>query len=131
MKGFQSVTVSSDNAFVDIGGGIAWSDVYSKLDSSSVNVVGGRVPGPGIGGFVTGGGGYSWLTNQYGLTGDTVVSVEMVLPNGTITRASEGENEELFWAVKGGGNRFGVIYSFRFVPLPSFPSPPTLTRRTN
>jgi hypothetical protein len=68
MHGFQNVTVSPDNSYVDIGGGIAWSDVYKKLDSTTVNVVGGRVPGPGIGGFITGGGGYSWLTNQYGLT---------------------------------------------------------------
>lgn len=118
MKGFQSVTVSANNDYVDIGGGIAWSDVYAALDSSTVNVVGGRVPGPGIGGFVTGGGGYSWLTNQYGLTGDTLLSVDMVLPNGTITTVSEATNPELFWAIKGGGNRFGFIYSFRLRAVP-------------
>lgn len=113
MKGFQDVVVSQDNAYVDIGGGISWADVYTKLENTTVTVVGGRVPGPGIGGFITGGGGYSWLTNQYGLTGDTLISVDMVLPNGTLTHASEIQNPDLFWAIKGGGNSFGVIYSFR------------------
>ncbi|CZT19406.1 related to 6-hydroxy-D-nicotine oxidase [Ramularia collo-cygni] len=121
LKNFQDVVVSPDNAYVDIGGGISWADVYKKLDSSTVNVVGGRVPGPGIGGFITGGGGFSWLTNQYGLTGDTLISVDMVLPNGTLTRASEGVNEELFWAVKGGGNSFGVVYNFRLLAVPRPP----------
>lgn len=113
MKGFQDVTVSADGSSVDIGGGIAWSDVYQKLDKTNVNVVGGRVPGPGIGGFVTGGGGFSWITNQYGLTGDTLIEANMILPNGTLVNASETENPDLFWAIKGGGNNFGVIYNFK------------------
>lgn len=113
LKSFQHVTVSPDNAHVDIGGGLAWSDVFDKLDRTTINVVGGRVPGPGVGGMITGGGGYSWITNQYGLTGDTLISVDMVLPNGTLARASETENPDLFWAVKGGGNGFGVVHSFR------------------
>ena len=120
MHGFQDVTVSADKTYVDVGGGISWADVYKKLDSSTVHVVGGRVPGPGIGGFVTGGGGYSWITNQYGLTGDNLISVQMLLPNGTLTTASENTNTDLFWAIKGGGNRFGIIYSFR---LNAYPRP--------
>ena len=120
MHGFQDVTVSADKTYVDIGGGISWADVYKKLDSSTVHVVGGRVPGPGIGGFVTGGGGYSWITNQYGLTGDNLISVQMILPDGTLTTASETTNSDLFWAIKGGGNRFGIIYSFR---LKAYPRP--------
>ncbi|EGP86177.1 uncharacterized protein MYCGRDRAFT_110145 [Zymoseptoria tritici IPO323] len=123
MHGFQDVTVSGDNSYVDIGGGISWADVFEKLDSSTVNVLGGRVPGPGIGGFLTGGGGYSWLTNQYGLTGDTLISASIVLPDGTITEASETSSSDLFWAIKGGGNQFGVIYNFR---LKAFPRPPQI-----
>jgi FAD/FMN-containing dehydrogenase len=73
-----------------------------------------------VGGFITGGGGYSWLTNQYGLTGDTLISASLVLPNGTLAEASETVNSDLFWAIKGGGNQFGVIYSFR---LKAFPRP--------
>jgi hypothetical protein len=49
MHGFQDVTVAADKSYVDIGGGISWADVYKKLDSSTVHVVGGRVPGPGVG----------------------------------------------------------------------------------
>lgn len=116
MTGFSDVTVSSDNTYVDIGGGLSWADVYPKLVDTTVNVVGGRVPGPGIGGFITGGGGFSWLTNQYGLTGDTLIQADMVLPNGTLMTATEGS--DLFWAIKGGGNQFGIIYNFRLKAVP-------------
>lgn len=53
--------------------------MYKALDGTGRNVVGGRVPGPGVGGLTLGGG-YSWKTNQYGMTCDTVKSYELVLP---------------------------------------------------
>lgn len=80
---------------------------------TGVNIVGGRVTGVGVGGFLTGGGGYSWKTNQYGLTGDTLLQADLVLPNGTLATASASENSDLFWAIRGGGNKFGIIYNWR------------------
>ncbi|QIX00445.1 hypothetical protein AMS68_005962 [Peltaster fructicola] len=119
MHRFQNVSISTDRSYVDIGGGISWADVYSKLDGTGLSVVGGRVPGPGIGGFkITGGGGYSWKTNRYGLTGDTLILAKLVLPNGTLTTASDTVNPDLFWAIRGGGNRFGVLYSLRLQAIP-------------
>lgn len=86
MKGFQQVNLNGDKSAVDIGPGNIWDNVYSALDGSGVNVVsillhldlfpiahallirqvGGRVSGIGAGGFITGGGGFSWKTSQYG-----------------------------------------------------------------
>lgn len=74
-----------------------------------MNVVGGRVAGPGTGGFTLGGG-YSWLTDQYGLTSDTVTSYELVLPDGTITTV-DATKPDLNFALKGGLNRFGIVTS--------------------
>lgn len=61
----KNVTLSADKQFVTLGMGNIWTDAYDALDGSGVNVVGGRVTGPGTGGFTLGGG-YSWLTDQYG-----------------------------------------------------------------
>lgn len=121
MHQFNSVTVSADKSYVDIGGGLSWAQIYDKLAPTGVNTVGGRVAGPGIGGFVTGGGGFSWKTNQHGLSGDNVISVDIVLPNGTLATASESQNADLWWAVRGGGNRFGAIYNFRMAAYPQAP----------
>lgn len=91
--------------------------MYKKLDGTGVGVVGGRVPGPGVGGLTLGGG-YSWLTNSYGLTVDSVVSFDLVLPNGTLTTASS-TTSDLFFALKGSLNRFGIVTSMvmKTVPL--------------
>ncbi|KAM0134626.1 hypothetical protein ACHAO1_005543 [Botrytis cinerea] len=110
------VTLSEDLSTVELGTGNLWTDVYSALDGTGVNVVGGRVIGPGVGGFSLGGG-YSWLTDQYGLTCDTVVSFNLVLPNGTITKV-DSSNPDLFFALKGGLNRFGIVTSIVLNTVP-------------
>ncbi|OAQ62766.1 FAD binding domain-containing protein [Pochonia chlamydosporia 170] len=112
------VNLSEDKSTVEIGLGNRWTDVYNALDGSGVNAVGGRVPGPGTGGFTLGGG-YSWLTNQFGLACDTVISFNLVLPNGTAT-VVDWRTPDLFFALKGGLNRFGVVTSivYKTVPQP-------------
>ena len=64
-------------------------------------VTGGRTVGPGLGGFTLGGG-YSWKTNQYGLTVDTVEAYELVKPDGTVSTVTEGSDSELFFGLKVG-----------------------------
>ncbi|GME28882.1 FAD-binding domain-containing protein [Neofusicoccum parvum] len=108
----NQVVLSDDNSTVEIGMGMTWADVYEKLQDTGYNVVGGRTVGPGVGGFTLGGG-FSWKTNQYGLTCDTVKSFTLVLPNGTITRVNS-DQPDLFFALKGGLNRFGIVASAEF-----------------
>ncbi|HTP50074.1 MAG TPA: FAD-binding oxidoreductase [Anaeromyxobacteraceae bacterium] len=60
------------------------------------------------------GGGFGWISRKYGLSIDNLLSVDMVTANGDLVRASEKDDAELFWAVRGGGGNFGVATSFKF-----------------
>ena len=115
MTRFNEVTYHSDNQTATVGAGLLWDDVYEALEPYNVNVVGGRAGGVGVAGFSLGGGeyavlfglrgigcsdgislGYSWLSNQYGLTADNILSYEMVFPNGTVTLVDSSNTELLF-----------------------------------
>ncbi|KAG9080807.1 hypothetical protein FRC06_006138 [Ceratobasidium sp. 370] len=102
---------------VDVGPGLIWDDVYAALEPHNVTVVGGRATGIGVGGFILGGG-YSWLSNQYGLAIDNVAAFEVVLPNGTITTTTESTNPDLFFGLKGGFNNFGIVTKFTLLAYP-------------
>ncbi|THH03102.1 hypothetical protein EW145_g6525 [Phellinidium pouzarii] len=111
MTRFNEVVYDASSSTVEIGTGLIWDDVYAALADDNVNVVGGRVTGVGVAGFTLGGG-YSWLTNQYGLTIDTVQAFELVLPNGTVTTVTSASNPDLFFGLRGGFNNFGIVTKF-------------------
>ena len=76
MRRFNKVIYYENNQTVDIGSGLIWDNVYSALQPYNVNVVGGRVSGVGVAGFILGGG-YSWKTNQFGLAIDNMLGYEV------------------------------------------------------
>ncbi|KAI0825986.1 FAD dependent oxidoreductase [Irpex lacteus] len=114
---FNEVTYNADNQTATVGAGNVWDDVYTGLEPHGVNVVGGRVTGVGVAGFSLGGG-YSWLSNQYGLTVDNTLSYELVLPNGTVTTV-DSSNKDLFFALRGSAyNNYGIVTRFNFKTYP-------------
>ncbi|KAJ7452892.1 FAD dependent oxidoreductase [Mycena latifolia] len=117
MSRFSGVTYHEATQTVDIGTGLVWDDVYAALAPFGVNVVGGRVTGVGVAGFTLGGG-YSWKTNQLGLTVDTIVAYELVKPNGSIVTVTADSDPDLFFGLKGGLNNFGIVTRFTLKTFP-------------
>ncbi|KAG5649719.1 hypothetical protein H0H81_002373 [Sphagnurus paluster] len=124
MSRFSEVTYDATSQTAVIGAGLVWDDVYAALAPYNVNVVGGQVSGVGVPGFTLGGGmrgystGYSWLTNQHGLTLDTVQAFELVKPNGVVSTITRASDPDLFFGLKGGMNNFGIVTRFTLQTFP-------------
>lgn len=98
---------------VRIEPGARWMDVAAALAPYGWALSSGDYGGVGVGGLATAGG-VGWLVRQHGLTIDHLRAVEMVLADGSVVRASDDENADLFWAVRGAGANFGIVTSFEF-----------------
>ena len=107
----RNVTVDPEMKTITAQGGALCSDVDDAAGVHDLATVGGTVNHTGIGGLTLGGG-YGWLSSAYGLVIDNLLEVEIVLADGSILKASETVNPDLFWAVRGAGACFGVVTTF-------------------
>ncbi|KAK7455756.1 hypothetical protein VKT23_010788 [Stygiomarasmius scandens] len=108
MTNFRDITLSDDKSTVKVGMGLTWIEVYSALAPEGLVVVGGRYGPVGVAGLSLSSG-YSWYTNEYGFATDNVVSYDIVLPDGTFTTVTKESNADLFFALQGGVNNFGIV----------------------
>lgn len=117
LGGMRNVTVDPTASTVTAQGGATWGDVDNVSTVHGLCTVGGTVADTGVGGLTLGGG-YGWLSGKYGLVIDNLLSCTLVLANGEIATASENENTELFWALRGAGQNFGVAVEFVYKAYP-------------
>ncbi|KAK0728821.1 hypothetical protein B0T26DRAFT_637485 [Lasiosphaeria miniovina] len=111
MRGMNSFGLSADKKTASIGGGSNFIDVYPQLVPHNLTVLGARMPGVAAGGFLTGGG-KNFLARKYGFACDNIFSYEVVLASGEVVYASASQNQDLWLALKGGSNNFGIITRF-------------------
>lgn len=95
------------------GGGCTWGDVDHATHVFGMATPSGIVSTTGVGGLTLGGG-LGHLTRKCGLSIDNLLSVDMVLADGSFVTANADQNQDLFWAVRGGGGNFGVVTAFTF-----------------
>ena len=100
--------------------GCLLGDVDRETQLHGLAAVLGFVSNTGIAGLTLGGG-FGYLTRRFGWTSDNVRSMDLVLADGTLARASESENADLFWGLRGGGGNFGVVTAFEYDLYPVGP----------
>ncbi|KAH9208945.1 hypothetical protein DL95DRAFT_478805 [Leptodontidium sp. 2 PMI_412] len=111
LTNLNQVTLSADESVASVGPGRRWSEVYLALAPAGLVVLGGRVGLVGVPGLLLGGG-ISFYSNQHGFASDNVVAFEVVLASGLIVTATSKSYSDLFWALKGGANSFGIVTRF-------------------
>jgi FAD/FMN-containing dehydrogenase len=111
LQSFTQLTLSSNSSRIQIGTGNRWENVYSYLDPRNLSTSGGRVAIVGVGGLTTGGG-ISFFSPRYGFVCDNVENFEVVLASGQLVNANATSNPDLWRALRGGSNNFGIVTTF-------------------
>jgi FAD/FMN-containing dehydrogenase len=113
LGGIRRVEVDARHRRATVGGGASWRDFDAAAGAFGLATTGGMVSTTGIGGLTLGGG-IGWLVRKHGLASDNLLAAEVVLANGESVRASDDQHAELFFALRGGGARLGVVTEFAF-----------------
>lgn len=107
----DQLVLDPKTGIVRLGPGRRLDNTAAALDGTGWTFVGGRIGNTGVGGLILGGG-LSYMSAQYGWAASSVLEYEVVLANGTVVRATKDQHSDLFLALKGGGNNFGVVTEY-------------------
>ncbi len=119
-KKMRAVEVDADSRTVRVEPGATLGDMDAATQEHALAVPTGINSTTGIAGLTLGGG-FGWLSRKYGMTVDSLMSADVVTADGDTVRASQDENPDLFWGLRGGGGNFGVVTSFEFRAHPVGP----------
>jgi FAD/FMN-containing dehydrogenase len=113
LSAMREVQVDPDKRTARVQGGATWNDFDAAAYPHGLATTGGIISTTGVGGLTLGGG-IGHLARGCGLSLDNLISAEVVIADGTVVTASDSENEDLFWALRGGSGNFGVATSLEF-----------------
>lgn len=117
MEHLDQAVLNRSNGIVDVGPGNRLDGIAAKLQGTGWTFVGGRIGNTGVGGLVLGGG-LSYMSTQYGWAASSVQEFEIVFANGTIGHINGNNFPDIFKALKGGGNNFGIVTNYRLQAHP-------------
>lgn len=109
----KGIHVDLPNETVRVQPGVLLGDIDRETQAFGRVVPAGFVSPTGLSGLTLGGG-FGWLTRKWGLTSDHLISADVVTADGDLVRASENENADLFWGLRGGGGNFGIVASYEY-----------------
>jgi FAD/FMN-containing dehydrogenase len=110
MKGIR---VDPEAHTARVQAGVLWGELDRETQAFGLATTGGFVSHTGVAGLTLGGG-LGWLHRKHGLTIDQLLSVDLVTAEGELVKASQTQNRDLFWGVRGGGGNFGIVTEFEF-----------------